>query len=419
MTKEQLAKDQLRIVELTIENVKRLSAVHIVPKGSTIVIGGKNAQGKTSVLDAIEMALAGTKFPKPVHGDEGKGRIVADLGEIVVTRTFTAAGGSSLTVASRDGAKFGSPQTMLDAMLGRISFDPLVFTRMKPADQLTTLRDLAGVSTALIDASRAAAYDERTAFNRSVKELDAHLAKMPKHDDAPTEPLSVSEITAKLKEASGNNAQREKYIMRAKEEELSVGALDLEIKSLAARIGQMKTDSEARHKTLEGMRSKAAEWAEVDEQAITDSIDGLEDQNRKYRENKSRADAEAVLSNYAAKAAELTAEIDSLDARRLEKLRSAKYPVPGLMLAEAGILYNDLPFEQASSAEQLRVSVGIGLAMNPKIRVLLVRDGSLLDEDSLAILQGMAEEAGSQVWLERVSKGDECSVIIEDGRVAK
>ena len=57
--------------------------------------------------------------------------------------------------------------------------------------------------------------------------------------------------------------------------------------------------------------------------------------------------------------------------------------------------------------------------MNPKLKILLIRDGSLLDEDNLKMVAEMAEEEGGQLWLERVGEGKECQVIIEDGRIKK
>jgi len=49
----------MKIVKLTAENVKRLRAVEITPDGNTVVISGRNGQGKTSVLDSIWFALGG------------------------------------------------------------------------------------------------------------------------------------------------------------------------------------------------------------------------------------------------------------------------------------------------------------------------------------------------------------------------
>lgn len=89
----------------------------------------------------------------------------------------------------------------------------------------------------------------------------------------------------------------------------------------------------------------------------------------------------------------------------------------GLTFDENGVLLNKIPFDQASSAEQLKVSLAMGIAMNPKLRVLLIRDGSLLDEDNLKMIAELAAKNDCQIWLERVGSGDEVSIIIEDGSI--
>jgi hypothetical protein len=168
---------------------------------------------------------------------------------------------------------------------------------------------------------------------------------------------------------------------------------------------------------LSEMRIKAAEMQETDTAALTAKLDQVGALNQKLRENQQAEEANAALTALRDKAEELTAKLAEIDAKKRAKLDGAKYPVQGLALGDDGILFNGLPFAQASSAEQLRVSVGIGLASNPRLRVLLVRDGSLLDPASLAMMREMAESAEAQVWIERVSKGDECTVIIQDGRI--
>ena len=47
----------MKIVKLTAENFKRLEAVEITPDGNTVLISGRNGQGKSSVLDSILAAL--------------------------------------------------------------------------------------------------------------------------------------------------------------------------------------------------------------------------------------------------------------------------------------------------------------------------------------------------------------------------
>ncbi len=91
-------------------------------------------------------------------------------------------------------------------------------------------------------------------------------------------------------------------------------------------------------------------------------------------------------------------------------------PVPGLGFSETEVTLNGIPLSQSSSAEQLRVGLAIAIAANPNMKVMLIRDGSLLDEDSLRLVEESAKAAGAQVWIERVSSTG-CTVVIEDGQV--
>ncbi len=172
----------MRIVNLVAENIKRIVAIDISPTSNMVTISGRNGSGKTSILDSIWWALAGTSHiqPAPIRKNATTARIRLDLGEIVVTRTFRKADEgrvtTAITVTTADGARYQSPQGMLDKLLGELSFDPLAFTRMSPAEQVETLRRFVpGVDFDAIDAAAKADYERRTDVNRQAKSLRAQL----------------------------------------------------------------------------------------------------------------------------------------------------------------------------------------------------------------------------------------------------
>jgi hypothetical protein len=59
----------------------------------------------------------------------------------------------------------------------------------------------------------------------------------------------------------------------------------------------------------------------------------------------------------------------------------------------------------------------MAIAKNPKLKVILVRDGSLLDHDSLKLVAERAAETDVQVWMERVTEGGPGGFVIEDGKL--
>lgn len=414
----------LHIVELRAENVKRLRAVHIKPNpdGSMVVLSGSNGAGKSSVLDAISMALGGRdQIPhEPIRRGEDRAEVVVDLGEIVVRRTFTPTGGGALTVSNRDGAKFSSPQTMLDALVGRLTFDPLEFSREKPSRQAEILRDLVGLDVSDIDAERERVYAERTDSNRQVKAMQARLDAMPHHPDAPKDPVNVSELADELAEAEDRNRQHASLRDLHQTHERDLLDVKKVVAELRRRLAEAEADLVEAEKIAADYRTRVAGLQDIETAPIRQQLRDAESINRKVRENHERANLaiERVMASGASD--RLSERIAALDEQRAARIASAPMPVDGLGFNEDGrVTLNGIALEQASAGERLRVSVAIGLAMNPRLRVLLIRDASLLDSESMRIVADMASRAGSQLWVERVESSDATTIVIEDGQVAQ
>lgn len=431
-----------KIIKLSSQNVKRLSAVEITPDGNLVVIGGKNGAGKSSVLDSIFYALGGKDAlpSKPVRAGQDGAEIIVDIGDLIVKRTFTAAGGTNLVVMNKEGAKYPSPQSILDKLVGTLSFDPLDFAR-KADQQAETLRQLVGLNFSALDAKYEGLYDERTAINREAKNLAAQVSAKVKHDGVPDEETPTATILKEQQDAvetNNTNARLRSRLERTKEE---IAKQETAISEIDGKIAAARHEIEAWNKKiadLEAFKTKSAEevairkttYAEKQKEiaALVDidlapfqtRAQELEITNQKVRSNRERS---ALSSQQAAKqkqADALTAQLDSIEAEKTKAITEAKYPIPGLSFdTEGNVLFNGIPFSQSSSADQTKVSIAIGLALNPKLRVLLIRDGSLLDEESLAMVADIAAKNDAQVWVERVSTGGEVSVIIEDGAVAK
>lgn len=453
----------MRVLQLKAENIKRLSAIDITPGDGLVVIAGRNAQGKSSVLDAIAMALGGVRLvPKqPIKDGAARGEVVVDLGDYIVTRVFSrdraacdcenGAGAvqhlaacasltkwsptsSVLKVKSRENASFPSPQAMLDKMVGELAFDPLAFLKLKPAEQDATLRRLAGIDTTNIDGVRLTAFNERTDANRNLKALEARLAAMPKHADAPAELVTVEELNQEIKAAAILRNEAAAATLEANNATVALGGAQAQLRSTVEEVEQLRLKidmlkvrlvDEKRQLEEAAVRADAAARAEVLAQAAVPETEAMQrrlqeadEANRKVRENTAwlAVEQERALAELAADG--LTKLIAEADKEKAAKLAAAKFPVAGLALSDDGPMFNGQLMAQASTAERLRVSVAMGLALNPKLKVLLVHEGNDLDEDGLKLLGQLAAEHEAQVWLERIAGGgDGVTVVIEDGTV--
>lgn len=413
----------MHIIRLEAENVKTLRAVAIEPDGAVVQITGANGSGKSSVLDAMYYALAGKgALPsQPVREGEDQARIMLDLGELIVTRRISADGTTSLSVMTPDGAKFGSPQSMLDAMLGALTFDPLAFSRMKAKEQRDEIARLAGLTEMLdtLAGMDRADFDARTDVNRDLKQAEARLAALPVV--AACEPVDVSATLAEIRAAREENRVAEALAGRREQLEGQARATRevAEHKREQARALLAEADAfDAQAATLDASAAVIMVPELLDLTPLEHRLEQAESLNAQHRAHQDRALAEQAVAELRAQSEAYTASLKAREAERAAVIAAADMPVPGLGLSADGVTLNGHPLDQASSAEQLRLATAIAMARDTKLRVLRIKDGSLLDAQSLAVIGEMAETHNWQVWLEVVDTSGQVGIVMRDGAVA-
>ena len=408
-----------QIVKLEAENIKRLKAVSITPEGNLIGIGGNNGEGKTSVLDSIEYALNGGKClpTRPLRDGEKEGRVVLETENLIIERTFKP-GSSSLVVRKREsGLQLGSPQAILDNLTADLTFDPLEFSKMKSAEQKATLQTLIGLDFTEVDAVKKAKFDERTSANREAKSLQAKKEGMTIMPDVPEELVDVSALSQQLFAMTQAKSEYDRKIKDVEMVAEKYGNIQSRITDLKAELAASEDEATQIFSDGERMRAEIDAFEEPDVTNIQSQIENANDTNNAVRNNLEASSITVELDKMKAISEDLSEEIIAIDEEKERQIHEAMMPVSGLGFGDEGVTFNNIPFEQCSGAETLRVSVAMGMALNPELKILLIRDGSLLDNKSLAMIGEMAKEKEYQVWMERVLDGAECQVVMEDGSV--
>ena len=423
----------MRILQLRSENIKRIKAVEITPdgKGGLVIISGKNEQGKTSVLDSIMAALGGKEaIPKePIHRGAAKASVRLDLGEFIVERKFTKSD-SYLKITAKDGSEIKSPQQLLDKMVGKLSFDPLEFVRYKADEQVKILRTLTGVDFNTLDADRLKNYNERTLINRDLDKAKTMLSSLPEIE-APEEEVSVVALTEELEGANAITKANDQIRENLRDSKTLLDKISNDKETLVAtknRLLDELSDLNVRVDTLDERQKKGQEVVEQLEEKvksledpntkpITDAIANSEATNRNVRQKKDRALKLTEVSKLQKESDVLSTKISSIDQQKHDMIVKAKMPIDGLTFDETGIRVDGTLFSELSDSQKLKAGLAISIAINPQIKVILIRDGSLLDSTNLAIIRDMAEKADAQVWLEKVDESGKIGVVIEDGEV--
>jgi DNA repair exonuclease SbcCD ATPase subunit len=418
----------MKIINLQADNIKRLVAINITPDENLVQITGKNAQGKTSVLDAIWWALAGTSNIQvcPIRDGEESAKIRVDLGDIVVTRRFKRrstdeeAYTTSIVVEGEDGSKLKSPQTLIDSLVGNLSFDPFAFCRMKSRDQFEEIKGFVGKdSFDQLEDLRAKAYSDRTILNRELSLKKKLLADFQESNlSTNKEEVAVDEIhlVQKMSEGVKHNGIVDASEARRKELAYKIEANEADQLSLKKKIEDLASskvllESEARALDLEIL-------VRVDISAIEQDLINAKSINERVEAHVKCKEYLNEVNTLIGESDMLTDTLNDYDEQKKELIKSAKLPVDNMTFGEDELLLNGVPFSQASDAERLRTSISIAIASNPKIRVMRVRDGSLLDEDSMGLLEKVAIDNDFQIWIERVDSSGKVGFVIEEGFVA-
>lgn len=406
----------MHIVRLEAENFKRLKVVNVTPVGSVIQVTGANGSGKSSLLDAIFAALCGegASPEKPIREGEQSARITLDLGTVTVTRRYEQGKKSVLTVESEDFGESRSPQTLLNKLVGALTFDPLEFTRLKPREQHDALGRLVGVTDTLkrLDAERRTAFENRATVNRDLKAAAAECARLGSYEAV--EPVDVATLMEEIAQAEATNRAIEHQHAVVEKKKSRIAQLENELERLRAAYAQCEAEMVATTQQLDAMVTGAV----IDVAPLREQIVNAQAINAAVERNRQRDEARERHAVFVMNSEDLSIEIDAIDQAKADVVAAAPMPVPDLGFGEEGITYKGQPFEQASGAEQLRVSMAIAMAANPKLRILRVKDGSLLDSQSLAIVTEMVRGQNFQLWLERVDESGNIGIVMEDGEVA-
>ncbi len=413
--------EELRVIELKAESFMgiKLAELKLDANGDLIVVGGRNGQGKTSLLNAIECAIRGkTHHPgMPVQRGKEKAEINLDLGAYKIRRRFKNDGSSTIRVSNAEGFESTRPQELMDGLAKAITFDPLEFKTLGKKKQLEVVRDLAGVDTTKIEEQYAAVFKDRAEVNAVVKNITGEISAMPRHPDVGFELLSPGGMVDELKAISTYNAgttrlRKELLLVEAKVESTSeeLEEAHLALQRLKDKLEGVRVEREEANRDWEAREGR-------DPEPLEKRLHDMDETNRKIQDNinaKARTDARSAKQKVARA---LGDELVALAEKKQKLIAGASLPLPGLSFDGGGVTLNGIPFEQVSESESLQASVAIGVVLNPDLKVMLIRNGSLLDDESMSLLAEVAKENSYQIWIERVGTNDEGAIVIEAGEV--
>lgn len=413
--------ETVKINQLEIENVKRVKAVKIEPTANGLtVIGGRNSQGKTSVLDSIAWALGGDRYkpsqvqrdgsvlPPQLHVELSNGLIVERKGK-----------NSDLKVIDPSGRKGG--QQLLNQFVEQLALDLPKFMSASGKDKAQTLLQIIGVGDQLaqLEMDEQKLYQERLYIGRTADQKDKFAKEMESYDNVPKEPVSASELIHQQQDILARNGENQRkrervsqyeYLVNTKTEEVARLQQQLQIKQ--AELQQIQAD-------LQIAKTSALDLHDESTEELERNITEIDELNRKVRANLDKEKAEEDARIYKNQYDALTVQINDIRQAKLELLKGADLPLPGLSVQDGELIYQGFKWDNMSGSDQLKVATAIVRKLNPQCGFVLLDKLEQMDLQTMQEFGAWLESQGLQAIATRVSTGDECSIIIEDGTVVE
>lgn len=408
----------------TVRDYKGVREISLSPSGRLVVVAGANGAGKSSFIDAITELFdpKGTKLtPVPIRdgADEARAEYVDEDLQLRISRVWRKNGTpGTLSVEALDGAKYSKPADVVAGLLGGAIFDPVAFLNLSERDQRDAL--LAKVELPFdLDAlarHKASIEERRLNAGREVKRLEGALASLPKPaPGVPNEEVSAQDILKGIEAAQGVNQRissaRDAYRAAAD----LVGDLDKQIEDLQRRREEAADRQEAAWSALNGL---PGDFVNLD--PLRELLAGVDETNRAVRAARQWFQISGELQSADAERAQAEQDLHAIARKKADGLAAATFPIDGLSVDDSGVTFRGVPFSQVNSAMRRRVAFAIATAGEPKLRLVIVKDGDLLDADSLAAISALAEERGFTVLVERDrDESRRIGFTVRDGAIAE
>ena len=402
----------MKINKLEIENVKRIKAVKVEPKANGLtVIGGNNNQGKTSVLDSIAWALGGERY-KPSQATR-EGSVIPPTLHIVMNNGLVVerkGKNSTLKVTDPNGQKAG--QQLLNEFVEQLALDLPKFMEASGAEKAKILLQIIGVGSQLteLEQKEKELYQERLYIGRTADQKEKFAKEQPYYTDVPKDLVSASELISQQQGILARNGENQRKREQLHQLEQKYQRINEQMAMLLAEQKQVESDLDIARKSALDLHDESTEELER-------NIANVEEINRKVRANLDKEKAEDDAKTYRDQYNSLTQDIEEVRDKKAELLNAAELPLPELSVKEGELIYKGQKWDNMSGSDRLKISTAIVRKLNPNCGFVLLDKLEQMDMKSLQEFGEWLEAEGLQAIATRVSTGDECSIIIEDGYV--
>jgi archaellum component FlaC len=384
-------------------------------------------QGKSSLLDAIAWALGGNKFKPSQAARVGSVTpphlsITMNNGLIVERKGKN----SELKVIDPRGGKGG--QQLLNSFVEELAINLPKFIESTSKEKTNTLLQIIGVGQQLaeLELSESELYNQRHTIGQIKDQKEKYAKEMTYFPDAPKELISVGELVNQqqtILAINGENQHKREQVNKIAASMERAGndlaRFNEQLQELNERIANNQKLYNDLAKDYEIAKTTALELHDQSTEKLEQNLSEIDEINRRIRTNLDKDKAEEDANEYKNQYDTLSAQIDTIRDKKANLLNSADLPLPGLSVLDGELTYNGQKWDNMSGSDQLKVSTAIVRKLKPDCGFILLDKLEQMDMSTLEEFGDWLEKEGLQAIATRVSTGEECSIIIEDGYVTE
>jgi hypothetical protein len=326
---------------------------------------------------------------------------------------------SDLKVIDPQGNKGG--QQLLNSFVEELAIDLPKFMESSSKDKANILLQIIGIGDLLekLEMEEKSIYNERYQVGRIADQKKKFAEEQPHYADAPKELISTMDLIQQQQQIlaiNGENQRKRENVQRLQNK------FDYEaqqIEQLRQQLAKMEETHQLTANDLAIAQTSAKDLQDQSTAELEQSLQNVEQINVKVRANFDKEKAELDAEEYAKQYRALDEGIKAVREERMKLLNNAQLPLPGLSVLEGELIYNGQQWDNMSGSDQLKVSTAIVRKLKPECGFVLLDKLEQMDMITLNEFSQWLQQEGLQAIATRVSTGDECSIIIEDGYVTE
>ena len=423
----------MKIINLKSENIKGIKAIDVTPQDNTVVLTGANGSGKTSILDSIVYAFNPKSIPDmPIRDGEEEAKITIDCGDFVLTRSFNRKG-NSLKIVKKDKTIQQTPQTFLNKIVGRISFDVREFIDCDEKKQAKILMDLVGIDVDDLDVKEKVLFDDKALITKQYRAIKAEFDVLKVINNPPKKEVKTADLFAELEALKKHNKKITDFETDLSNRVTETKGLEDDyilrvdyIAELEETLKDAKENVKTKKKFITDYTSETAakkiEYSKMKKEPIEPielKIKNVDKDNENFRAHEKYVEKQKQVKKATEAGTSKAKALEDFRGDRKRKIKEADYPIKGLSFGYGNVIYNNIPVKQCSTGEQYKIGLKVSMALNPNLKVLRITDGSLLDSATKEIITDILKNTDYQVWIEQVDETGTVGVYIEEGLIKK